>query len=121
MMLPGRGSHPQAVKLYELMFPAAEVYTRQAEDGLGFIWNISIPGFRDKYGCAVKCHGSDPGQAVLLIQKGLRLTSGIPGPQAAWPSLSVTQAETPELSSASSNYEATEGEASVSGLLMTTI
>ena len=111
----GTWSHPQAVKLYEQMFPAAEVYTRQAEDGLGFIWNISIPGFRDKYGCAVKCHGSDPGASCFTDTKGAAADIWHSRAASGMAALSVTQAETPELSAASGSYEATEGEAGLSG------
>jgi hypothetical protein len=97
------------------MFLAAEVYTRQAEDGLGFIWNISIPGFRDKYGCAVKCHGSDPGASCFTDTKGTAADIWHSRAASGMAALSVTQAETPELSAASGSHEATEGEASVSG------
>ena len=111
----GSWNHPPAVKIYEQMFPAAEVYTRQAEDGLGFIWNISIPGFRDKYGCAVKCHGSDPGASCFTDTKGATADIWHSRAASGMAALSAAQSEAPALSVASGSYEATEGAVTLSG------
>ncbi len=36
---------------------------KQSEDRLAFLWNVSIPQFRDRNGCAIKCHGNVPGSS----------------------------------------------------------
>jgi hypothetical protein len=111
----GAWNHPPAVKIYEQMFPAAEVYTRQAEDGLGFIWNISIPGFRDKYGCAFKCHGSDPGASCFTDAKGAAADIWRSRAASGMAALSVTQAEPPVITSIDGSYTMTGGEAGLNG------
>jgi len=111
----GSWDHPAAVKIYEQMFPAAEAYARQAEDGLGFIWNISIPGFRDRYGCAVKCHGSAPGAACFTDTRGAAADIWHSRAASGMAALAAAQAEEPAISVASGSYEATEGAAVLSG------
>ncbi len=36
---------------------------KQSEDRVAFLWNMTIPQFRDRRGCAVKCHGNVPGSS----------------------------------------------------------
>ena len=36
---------------------------KQSEDRVAFLWNIAMPQFKERFGCAIKCHGNVPGSA----------------------------------------------------------
>ncbi len=38
---------------------------KQSEDRVAVLWNMSIPTFRERFGCAIKCHGNVPGSAAF--------------------------------------------------------
>ena len=42
---------------------AASENDKQSEDRVSMIWNISTPDFRQRRGCAIKCHGNVPGSS----------------------------------------------------------
>ena len=107
--------HPPVKKLYENSFPAAEVYDKQAEDGLAFIWNISIPDYKTTYGCAIKCHGNVPGASCFTDKKGT--TADIWNAKAACglAAQSALQEEIPTVSIEAGSYELTAGEMTLSG------
>jgi hypothetical protein len=44
--------------------------TKQSEDRLSIIWNISIKEYRTVNGCAVKCHGNIPGSSEFTDHEG---------------------------------------------------
>jgi len=43
---------------------------KQSEDRVAFLWNMSIPMFRERFGCAIKCHGNVPGSAAFTDTAG---------------------------------------------------
>jgi len=49
--------------------------TKQSEDRVAFTWNMSIPGYKAAYGCAVKCHGNIPGSSEFIDIKGQKADS----------------------------------------------
>ena len=107
--------HPPVKKLYANSFPAAEVYEKQAEDGLAFIWNISIPNYKTTYGCAIKCHGNVPGASCFTDKQGT--TADIWNSKAAsgLAAHSAYQAGIPTVSIETGSYEVTAGEITLSG------
>jgi hypothetical protein len=36
---------------------------KQSEDRVAFLWNIAMPQFKERFGCAIKCHGNVPGSS----------------------------------------------------------
>lgn len=36
---------------------------KQSEDRVAFVWNIAMPQFKERFGCAIKCHGNVPGSS----------------------------------------------------------
>ena len=36
---------------------------KQSEYRVSFLWNIAMPQFKERFGCAIKCHGNVPGSA----------------------------------------------------------
>ncbi len=42
---------------------AATENDKQSEDRLAILWNIAMPQFKERYGCAIKCHGNVPGSS----------------------------------------------------------
>lgn len=43
---------------------------KQSEDRVSFLWNIDIPAFRERFGCAIKCHGNVPGSSEFTDEVG---------------------------------------------------
>jgi len=43
---------------------------KQSEDRVAVLWNMSIPTFRERGGCAIKCHGNVPGSAAFTDSFG---------------------------------------------------
>ncbi|MDM8555003.1 ethylbenzene dehydrogenase-related protein [Desulfococcaceae bacterium HSG7] len=44
--------------------------TKQSEDRLSIIWNMSVKNYRTVNGCAVKCHGNVPGSSEFTDHEG---------------------------------------------------
>ncbi|MCX5894659.1 MAG: ethylbenzene dehydrogenase-related protein [Proteobacteria bacterium] len=107
--------HPPAIKVYEKTYPTVEVYAKQAEDGLAFIWNISIPDYKTTYGCAIKCHGNVPGACCFTDKKGSTADIWYAKAARGMALLSATQTGIPTVSTENSSYAATEGEITLSG------
>ncbi len=42
---------------------ATNQYEKQSEDRFSIIWNLTAPDFKDRRGCAIKCHGNVPGSS----------------------------------------------------------
>ncbi|MFK5927500.1 MAG: ethylbenzene dehydrogenase-related protein [Desulfuromusa sp.] len=49
---------------------AASDNDKQSEDRISLIWNMTIQNYRDRYGCAIKCHGNVPGSSEFTDQAG---------------------------------------------------
>ena len=43
---------------------------KQSEDRVAFLWNMTIPNYREGFGCAIKCHGNVPGSAAFTDSVG---------------------------------------------------
>jgi hypothetical protein len=106
---------PPPIKVYEKIYPTVDVYAKQAEDALGFIWNISIPDYKDKYGCAIKCHGNVPGASCFTDEKGTTADIWYAKSASGLAAISATQTGTPAVSNANGAYAITNGEMVLNG------
>jgi hypothetical protein len=107
--------HPPVIKPYGNSFPAAEVYDKQAEDGLALMWNISIPDYKTTYGCAIKCHGNVPGASCFTDKRGATADIWHAKAASGLAALSIFQEEIPGVSVENGSYEVTEGKLGLSG------
>jgi hypothetical protein len=107
--------HPPVAKPYGSSFPAAEVYDKQAEDGIAFMWNISIPDYKTTYGCAIKCHGNVPGASCFTDKQGTTADLWNAKAASGLAALSSVQEGIPVVSVADGSYEVTAGKLRLSG------
>ena len=96
---------------------AASDNDKQSEDRVSIIWNQTVPNFRDRYGCAFKCHGNVPGSACFTDQTGA--TADIWHTKAARAMGVFSQSDSGGLTvdSASEAFEVTAGLVDLNGAL----
>jgi hypothetical protein len=109
--------HPPLVNVYEGMFPAAQVFDKQSDDKIGFIWNISIPAYRTTYGCALKCHGNIPGASCFTDEEGTTADLWVSRTAGSLGLLYLDQDALPTVSTNDGSYQVTAGTFTMSGYL----
>ncbi len=96
---------------------AATENDKQSEDRASFIWNISTPNYRDRYGCAIKCHGNVPGSSEFTDTESATMDIWHSKAARSLGLYSATNEEGLVVDTASEAFEVTGGTVSFSGVV----
>ncbi len=90
---------------------------KQSEDRLAFLWNVAMPQFRERNGCAIKCHGNVPGSSEFndLANSIGDIWHGKAARGLALNGATINSALT--IQTAGEEYEATAGSITFNGVL----
>lgn len=96
---------------------AASENDKQSEDRISLIWNMTIPNYRDRYGCAIKCHGNVPGSSEFTDQPGAMADIWHTKAARSLGALENSQKGKPTVLTKGDAFEVTKGQITLNGWL----
>ncbi len=107
--------NPPAASVYEEQYPGANVSVRPSQDRLAFLWNMTMPDFKDTYGCAAACHGNVPGSSFFTDAENSRADLWVGRVKGGLGHMSFAQSGIVSGSYTHNSYQPIEGQFSFSG------